>query len=452
MPADNPVSLKKRAFSAARWTIVGFALGQALRLGSTLVMTRLLVPEMFGVMAIATIVTILINLLSDIGLRQSIIQSSHGDSPEFLDTAWILQIARGVGCWILALLVCLGFFTANIFGLFPERSVYAVPILPWVVMATSFSAVILGFESTRIATAHRKFDQRRWVQIELIGQLVALIVMVVTGFLTRSIWALVAGGLVSSLTTTLLSHTWMQGHANRFHWDSKSAKEIIQFGRWIFASSALFVFVSIGDRMLLGFFVEPGTLGLYSIAAQIISAIQAGPTKLFSAVTLPALSEIARNDHHRLREIYYRNRVPVDIALLFLMGFVAATANLIIDLLYDHRYAGAGDMLGILAFSLFAVRFGVASQIHLAIGMANYVAITSAVRVVALYGLVPVLYYIGGEQAVIWGIALHAVTTVPIFFYLNAKHKLNDWLRETTVLLAIPAGYILGVAVERFWH
>jgi O-antigen/teichoic acid export membrane protein len=452
MPSAKPDSLKKRALRAGSWTIVGFGLGQALRLGSTLVMTRLLVPEMFGVMAIATIVTVLINLLSDIGLRQSIVQSRNGDAPVFLDTAWVLQIIRGFGCWALALLLCLALYLSSHAGLLPAKSVYALPILPLVIGVTSFSAVILGFESTRVATAYRNFDQKRIIQIELIGQLAALAVMIGIGILTHSIWALVVGGLVSPLTTTILSHTWMKGHQNRFRWDTDSAYELIHFGKWVLASSALFVFASIGDRMLLGFFVEPAVLGMYAIASQIISAIQAGPSKLFSTVTLPALSEIARSDHRRLREVYYRNRVPVDLVMLFLMGFVFATANLVIDLLYDARYAGAGDMLRILALSLFAIRYGVAGQIYLAIGMPRYVTITSAVRVAALYALVPALYHFGGAQAALWGIALHAAAMVPFIYYFNAKLDLNDWCRESIVLLAAPLGYVLGAGVEHFWR
>ena len=57
------------------WTVAGYGLSQAMRLGGSLVMTRLLVPEMFGVMAIATMVTVILTLLSDIGLSQHIVQS-----------------------------------------------------------------------------------------------------------------------------------------------------------------------------------------------------------------------------------------------------------------------------------------------------------------------------------------------------------------------------------------
>lgn len=88
-------SLRKRALRAGSWNLVSQVASQVMRLGGNLIMARLLLPEMFGVMVIATTVSILLHLLSDVGLRQNIIQSHRGDDPDFLNTAWTVQIIRG---------------------------------------------------------------------------------------------------------------------------------------------------------------------------------------------------------------------------------------------------------------------------------------------------------------------------------------------------------------------
>jgi O-antigen/teichoic acid export membrane protein len=102
-PMSDPErpTLKQRALRAGGWSIAGYGLSQTIRLGSNLVMTRLLAPEMFGVIAIAMMVTVILSMLSDIGLRQNIVQSRRGDDPAFLDTAWVVQVVRG-GCCTLA--------------------------------------------------------------------------------------------------------------------------------------------------------------------------------------------------------------------------------------------------------------------------------------------------------------------------------------------------------------
>ena len=76
-----------------------------IRFGSNLVMTRLLVPQMFGVMAIATVIMVGLAMFSDLGLRQSIVQSRRGSDPVFLNTAWSVQIVRGLILWLFALAV-----------------------------------------------------------------------------------------------------------------------------------------------------------------------------------------------------------------------------------------------------------------------------------------------------------------------------------------------------------
>src|SRR5947207_1886174 len=100
-------TLKERVLRAGGWSFAGYAAGQVLRLVGNLIVTRLLAPDMFGLMAIATMITVTLTLLSDFGTRENIVQSPHGNDPAFLDTAWVVQIVRGFVLWSLALVVSL---------------------------------------------------------------------------------------------------------------------------------------------------------------------------------------------------------------------------------------------------------------------------------------------------------------------------------------------------------
>src|SRR5262249_52416768 len=90
-----PLPLKVRVFWAGSWIVGGHVFALALRLLSSLIMTRLLAPDLFGIMAIATAVHVVVALLADVGLFQSIVQSPRGEDPSFLNTAWTLQVVRG---------------------------------------------------------------------------------------------------------------------------------------------------------------------------------------------------------------------------------------------------------------------------------------------------------------------------------------------------------------------
>jgi O-antigen/teichoic acid export membrane protein len=270
--------------------------------------------------------------------------------------------------------------------------------------------------------------------------------MFALGAATRSIWALVAGGLVASLVITALSHTWMNGHRNRLRWDPSALPELIGFGKWILLSSAVGVAATSGDRLILGALVEPDVLGVYAIAVLITGAIEGVLASLLLAVSLPAFSEIARSDPSRLREAYYRMRLPADLLLLFLAGALGAAGQALIDLLYDPRYSAAGGMLQVLALSLFAARFGVAQQVYMALGIPRYQTYVNIVRFVSLYALLPLLYYLGGMPAAVWGVALHGLATLPFIYRFNARFGLNDWRRELAPLAALPAGFLFASA------
>ena len=445
----SSLTLKQRVLLAGHWTILGYVASQAIRLGSSLLMTRLLVPEMFGVMAVVVTVTTVIWMLSDIGLGQNIIQSRRGGEPAFLDTVWVVQILRGFVLWAIALLVALLLHGAALAGMLPRDSAYAYPGLPTVLAVASFSVVIQGFQSTRMATGFRTFEHKRLTQLDLASQITALAVMVAIGVATRSIWALVAGNMTGALARTVLSHTWLSGHRNRFRMEREALREVIGFGKWIFVSSAVYVLALHGDRLLLGGFVDAEVLGLYAIAVLLIGALDSGLQNLFFTVSLPALSEVARSNPARLREVYYRMRIPADLVLLFLAGALFAAGQAVIELLYDPRYAMAGGMLQVLALSLFMARYGLAQQAYLALGIPRYQAIINIVRMAALYGLVAPLLYFAGLRAALWGIALHGLATLPLFYYFNGRLGLNDVALELKLLGALPVGYLCGAFVAR---
>src|SRR5690349_19140391 len=103
--ASGQLTLKQRVLRAGGWNLAGYGVIQAIRLGSNLIITRLLVPEVFGVIAIVTLVLTVVTFFSDIGLRQNVVQSARGDDPLFLDTVWCVQILRGIAIWFVTILV-----------------------------------------------------------------------------------------------------------------------------------------------------------------------------------------------------------------------------------------------------------------------------------------------------------------------------------------------------------
>ncbi|MAO27784.1 MAG: polysaccharide biosynthesis protein, partial [Roseovarius sp.] len=92
--------LMARLMRSGSWVLIGYGGSQAIRLASNLILTRLLFPEAFGLMALVSVVTVGLMMFSDVGVGPSIAQSKRGDDPAFLDTAFSIQILRGALLWL----------------------------------------------------------------------------------------------------------------------------------------------------------------------------------------------------------------------------------------------------------------------------------------------------------------------------------------------------------------
>ena len=446
-------SLRKRALRAGSWNLVSQVASQVMRLGGNLIMARLLLPEMFGVMVIATTVSVLLHLLSDVGLRQNIIQSHRGDDPDFLNTAWTVQIIRGFLLFVLTLLLALAAWVAQYEELWPADSTYAAPVLPMVLAVTGLSALIWGFQSTKIDVAVRTFQQKRVVLVDLASQAAGLVVMLVLGLMTHSIWSLVIAGLVSAVAWTVLGHTALEGPNNHLRWDRTALTELIVFGRWILLSSMVGVLAMYGDRIWFGASMSAAQLGVYSIAVLILGAVQTALTKIVGAVALPAFSEAARaDDKERLKALYHRFRLLVDLLVLFICGGFLTASPLLIGWMYDDRYQEAGPMLAILSLSFLVLRYTLAHQVWIALGLTKYQAMDNIIRLVSLWGLLPLLLAIGGVEWAIWGVALHAVPTLVLVVYVNCKLGIFSLKRELVVLPMLLVGALCGALLTAFFN
>ncbi|RON09047.1 polysaccharide biosynthesis protein [Pseudomonas brassicacearum] len=442
------LSLRRRAISAGAWNLGALVASQAIRLGGNLVMARLLMPEIFGVMIIATTVSVVLHLLSDVGLRQNIIQSPRGDDPVFLNTAWTVQILRGVVLFASTLLIAGFTWFAQVINLWSANSTYAAPELPLVLAFTGFTAIIFGFQSTKLDLAVRDFQQKKVVLLDFASQLAGLLVMLGIGYFTRSVWSLVIAGLVSAMVGTVIGHLWFQGPPNRLQWDRSALEELVVFGRWILLSSAVGVLAMYGDRIWFGGSMSATELGVYSIAVLILGTLQTAVLRLVGAVALPAFSEASRsNDTVRLRVLYYRFRLIFDLALLFVCGLFLTVSPLIVGGLYDERYAAAGTMMAVLSLSFFTLRYTVAHQVWLALGLTKYQAMDNIIRIVSLWVLLPLLLAIGGVKYAIWGVALHTFPTLILIVYVNCQVGLFDLKRELVVLPMLAVGALCGELV-----
>src|SRR4051795_12890818 len=87
------------------WLTASYGTVQLLRLLNNVILARLLAPPIFGLMALVNAIRTGVELLSDVGIIQNIVSSPRGTEPDFYDTAWTLQAARGLVLAILCMVL-----------------------------------------------------------------------------------------------------------------------------------------------------------------------------------------------------------------------------------------------------------------------------------------------------------------------------------------------------------
>jgi len=333
-------SLRQRATRASLWLVASTPLSMPVPLVRSLILTRLLFPEAFGLMALVGVVLQGLQMCSDVGIGPSIIKSQGGDAPRFLQTAWTLQIIRGFGLWLIC---CAVAWPASIF--------FREPMLLALLPVAGLNIVITAFNTTAWATHDRAMKRGRITIIAHAVQLANLGVMIFAAWWLRSVWALVIGGLSGNLISLVLGYAFLPGIRHRLRWDQTAARELIHFGKWVFISTLLTFFAMQMDKLMLGKLISMSLLGVYSVALVLANLPRELLQQIASLVLFPALAEKFRQDPARMHERLDRVRgTMLRIGLLLCLG-VVAVAPAFFHYLYDPRYADASWIAQLLALS-----------------------------------------------------------------------------------------------------
>ncbi|MFN0059663.1 MAG: oligosaccharide flippase family protein [Planctomycetota bacterium] len=445
-PSNAMTSLRVRARHAAFWALTGYTTCQVLRFASFMVFARLFADEkaVLGLMALATIFMQGLAMLTDMGLGHAVLQNPRGDEARFLNTVWTVQVLRGAILWLAALI-----------GAYPFAAFYEQPQLASMIMVVGASALISGFNSTRLQAASRHLRLGRLNLIEIGCQLIALMTTLIWSYYERSIWALAAGWLISVTAKMLLSHCTLPGHPNRFCWDRAAARSLCRFGGWIFLSTTVTFWAGQLDRLLFAKLLPMDLFTDYHYAVLIIASVAMALGHVISSVVFPLYARVL-DSGQQLGPVYYRVRGTVLTAGAWIFAGFMAGGSAAVDLILPPKYAAAGWMLEVLAggawFFLIEATNGYAL---LARGEPRWLCIAGAVKLVGMAICVPLGYVAFG----LWGAILGYAASESLRYSITAcaahRRGLRGWPQDLGLSLLIATAAACGCATDlptARWH
>lgn len=417
--------LKAKAMRGSALTVIDFVGANLLRLGSNLILTRLLFPEAFGLMAIVYLVMGALQMFSDLGINASIIQNERGDDPDFLNTAWVIQIVRGIALWLITCALAV-----------PISIFYGEPMLASMLPVVGLNALISGFGSTNLATANRHLALGRLTAVGLCVGALGMVVMILLAYFMQSVWALAIGGLVASTAMTLASHAVLPGIRNRFRWDRMAVAQLFSFGKFIFLSTIAGYLISHGDRVVLGAYISLGALGIYNIGFYLGTVALILNKAAASKIIFPIYSmrPPSASDENRTRALKAcRFVVAGTLSITF---FFAAAGIPIANFLYDDRYLLSGPIVVLLSFGIVPqIVVGHYSMILLAAGDSKrFFYLTGSTALFQMVFMIAGVFYFGIIGAAV-APSFATLATYPLRISFTRRHKAWDPLSDFFFLI-----------------
>jgi O-antigen/teichoic acid export membrane protein len=362
------------------WTVGTYGLSQLLRLVTNIGLARLLTPEIFGVMLIISSLRTGLDLFSDLGIGQNVVQSKDAEDPTFYNTAWTLQIIRGLILWLVCTLAAS-----------PLAQLYDSPLLRMAMPIAAFFFVFIGCTSISLYIVQKRLRVALLNGFDIAMDAVASAAVVASAYLNPTVLSIIVGTLVATATRMVASYFLVPDIRHTFYISRRYTHQIFAFGKWIFISSIVYFLSTMFDRLYLGTAIPLALLGIYGIARALSDLMGGLAARLANLVIFPLIASSSQIPHGTLRQrlaaIRFRLLVPTAVAF----SLFISTADLLIALLYDDRYRAAGWMVSVLNIGVwFAIIANLNGAVLLGLGKPSYGAGGSIVKFVCICVGLPV--------------------------------------------------------------
>lgn len=432
-------SLKARG--ARGVTILGAATAgeRVLRLVRNMLLARILAPEAFGTMAMVLAASSIFESLSDVGVRQSIIQSKKGVDADYLNVAWWLQVLRGLGLYILGIIAS------------PWVSrFYRMPdLLP--LLRVAFIAMIFhGLVSPRTYVLEKKLQFGRYVLLTQGSGLLSTLLTIGLAFYLKNVWALVIGLVAEAAIRCVLSFI-LCPMSPQLSINRESLKELLNFARGMLGLSFLSVIIQQIDVITLGKMVSREQLGLYYMAFQLADQ----PVQLFNRiigrVILPAFAE-KQDDKKSICRAMLTMARGIGVFGIPLLAFAIMCAGPILSLVYGSQYSAVAIPFALLCVCGLAQMEGIkVASILLGLGLPHLHRWAVILRGVLLASLIyPAIVYGGLSGAAAAVLTAYSAGLVVPFVWIRKLIKLDlteymrSWLPGLllSLLVIVPVGLL----------
>ncbi len=439
------------------WVGGSFAAQQVLRLVTNVALAWLLAPALLGIMLLINTLRTGAELLTDVGIGQSIVNNRRGEDPDFLNTAWTMKIVRG---FIL--------FAIGLAATVPLANLYDDPQLRILLPVTAGIFVISGFSSPSRFVLQKRLDVKTLALFGLAMSFASVVIHVVLALISPTIWALIGGLWLGTILSTVVSFFLVRDLPHRLRFEREAATEIFHFGKWIFFASLIYFLAMNFDRLYFAGVIPYALLGIYGIARTFSDTIMQVFQRLGAMLVFPKVSAAAVRGAElrgKIKPLRWAVLLPTATALAVAVTF----ADTFIIIAYDERYLPAGIFLTILLFGTwFAILGTLADAMMMGVGKPSSVATSNLAKFMIIvltlpvllprYGIIAALFAFVAAEAVRYAVLVWRKRAIGLGFTRQDMAAtvlflgLAVVLRELTGLVGLTSGLSGWIEAARSAH
>lgn len=413
------------------WDFLGKIFSQGFAFIASIFLARLLLPEDFGLVAIAIVFINISQVFIDAGFGAALIQKKEVSDDLYSSVFW-LNITSGA---ILSLIFII------ISGWIAEF--YETPELKQILQYFSLAFLINSFGVVQRTQLIKKMDFRKLSLIAATSTFLSGSIAIYIAFETKSYWALVVQQLSMFGFSTIL--LWIiNSWKPKFHFSLTDLKSVWGFSSMMFTDSILTNIIDSTDTMLIGKIFPTHSLGLYSRAKNLSEMVRSYSSSGVASIVFPAISKI-QNQKKEVEQLFLRMIASISVFSVLLALILFKFAEPLILVLYTSKWAGSIFFFQVFIISSFLYPLNAVSTStltglgHIKIAF-NYGLIKKALRLLS-FGIALSL----GIEAFAYAISV----SVFLVFAINA-HAIKRKLDIKIIEIFAPLLLNLGIAASVF--
>lgn len=382
---------------------------RGLQMLSLIVLARILGPREFGLMGIALVTYTSFRKFSQLGIKNALIQRSETNVDSYLDTAWTLQLARGL------LVATILFVSAPAVAWF-----FGEPRVTLILRVIALSPILVGLINPSIVYFRKDLDLHKQFGYGMSAAVAKFVVSVAIAIIYQSVWALIVGFIVADVARVIASYV-LHDYRPWLNFDRVQVGELVGYGKWITVTKAVNFVLTSGDDIVVGRLVSTTGLGYYQIGYRLAKMPTMEMSRSFSSVVFPVYSKL-QNEAEQLANVVLRSiRLLSFLAFPAAVGIVMVAPSFVAGILGSQWEPIVPVMQIVAVYGAFAALTSVFADVWNAIGRPDINAKINSVRLVlTAITIIPATlsYGLVGTAGAIVGVYL---LTVPVQIHVMVR-------------------------------